>query len=1746
MFLSIYCLKKLKGDFYGNSGFGVYSEPKSEALMIRLLMIGIIITLFYGGCGGSSPIIEDGNLSQKEGVESGSEFHSNDESNGEKYSEDKDESQDDSKKSEDGQKAKDDEQKSEDSSDEQKAKGDDKEEDKKQEESPKTKETKSLYSFIVHTKGKSSDVTSGINSFKLKIKRDGEKSFDNSDISTAINQDNSILITSKKEFKVGDVISLVADGFTPQQQIINDVMIDSKSMRVSLKSIDSRQTFSLGNLNSGRITTRISMGASTKVKGNNVEFKTNNGNVVLNIKKSQIQRMAKRVRRSPKADKNTEIYLDITTIDPKTELSSAIGDFTYEPSSEPKSSRLTSSASSTETMLESVVMTSLSMTTSDGDEIHCFDGSDYDEERGECSGDSIATLKMKIPSSQFDKYADKYNMGERTIPLYHYSTSKSTWVRQVKDDKPMNGELILEDINSNDIADEGDSLYISGEVGHFSYWNGDYPVDVKRLNGKIEVENGSKLPQGSMVVSKGSDYVGRSFRVLISDDLTFSDLGAKADSKVELYIQYPDGSRSDSIFVESSKSEVGEPLICRYKMQEATFVVTDQNNKPLKGAVVQSLGVSMVTDKSGEAKIPIIKDKNTKVTASYDTGNFVSSSSTFANSNNLSISLDTSSFKLFGGVEFLDENGETVDFKYGFVSIYNDSNTLYERVYLDKDGSFNMLLASKYFKDGEIIHIKGGVFVPLYGKFIEQNMDIEITSDDVESKSRECDTLKFALKPFIVTGKVTNPFAKGESKGISNITIYSDSQSVKTDEDGNYRMLLFNNGKEHILRAYDSISGDDVAPINGIYLDKDTDEDQFGQDFTIDKRVATIKGSVVNKKGIPIGGLPIYTNVGWLSTVTDENGQFSFEISDNFVISQDIVLHVYDASDNSKLLSSKAIEKVSKGDIVEVDEIVISTNIAPIIQSVTWDQPVLNQPMNIYVDAYDPDNDEIKTTISFTNGDEKEVNNGIVSITPDRVGNLDFRVITKEVDGDGLSAEVVSSMIVSKNAKPIINSIDGFTKRFDKSSDMRIAIDAIDPEGGVLTFEALLFDINQKNVDSYLSLDDNNITISKDIENGRYNLLITISDGENKIERNFRFIADDNIAPRNLTLLKDGIEIDKVLYLKSTDGEFNLVANAIDDNGDSLDYSWSFPDNLGAILNSTTLRITPAVGIFPITVSVTDAKEYVSKDITLVIANNLKPIIHEIKLNPKTITRVENKLYDSNNAEVTKISVEVNATDPEKKGLSYKFSEEISVSSIDGFDNNKSHVYNISNFKVGRYAFKVDIKDGDGKVASRRVLFRILENKPPKINKFFVPTKAKAGSKINLRAFAIDPEGDDVSYEWNATNGSTSLSINGRANSMATIDIGANISGKINIGLKVTDSKKNIVKRNRTIEIVQNSAPIISRFNVLPSVVKVGQKIIFSAMAYDREFDEISYQWYWNGNLISEKSRGVFEVDQSGDYTIKLVVSDTDKSSEHSEKVTVVALDPKPTVVLKAQKNQILVGSKLTIMASVDITSRLKWSVSEGGEVAAKSDSAIFSADSQGLYRVNVVATNKDGIKSDLVTFEVEVKDVDLELNSPNPSQTIGSEFRIDAKLSDDSFQIPSNARWNIDEKPASSSASLVLDGSSATITPDKIGLYKISLSFEIDGEKFRKIITISANREIKVDDEAHSVHGVVLGDSGEILEDAQVHLYNADNLSLYNETKTTDSDGSYLFSDLPAGRYYLVVSGGDGYINQSEIIVIN
>ena len=113
-----------------------------------------------------------------------------------------------------------------------------------------------------------------------------------------------------------------------------------------------------------------------------------------------------------------------------------------------------------------------------------------------------------------------------------------------------------------------------------------------------------------------------------------------------------------------------------------------------------------------------------------------------------------------------------------------------------------------------------------------------------------------------------------------------------------------------------------------------------------------------------------------------------------------------------------------------------------------------------------------------------------------------------------------------------------------------------------------------------------------------------------------------------------------------------------------------------------------------------------------------------------------------------------------------------------------------------------------------------------------------------------------------------------------------------------------------------------------------------------------------------------------------------------------------------------------------------------------------------------------------------------------------------------------------------------------ATLTPDLVGTYKAGVTFAVSdiAGAFEATQAVTVKEAGTV---GEVVEGKVTDNNGDVLEGVKVRLYNISDSTLYDQTITTDTDGNYTFTAVPPGTYYLVISGGNNYINQTQKITI-
>jgi len=1597
-------------------------------------------------------------------------------------------------------------------------------------------------------------------SYKVKL--------NGNEITNLNTQINKITLNLDSDLKIGDVIDVEIEGYTPQQFKITQDELNKNSVNLYFKAVESRQTYTLADLIYGgdSVTPQSARGAKTVIDNDSVKFKMLNGKVELSIPINTYKRIIRKIARLPKSTEDTKVYLDITSIDPKLEYNATIGDFTYN-----DSTRSTQEVTDEDNGLESVTMADISMSTSEGDEIHCFGGGNYDEQTGTCDDNTYASLKMKIPASQFKEYSQKYNEGDRVVPLYYYNKAESKWVRQVDSSgNPIDGTLVLVDNNNNNIADEGDDIYIEGKVGHFSWWNGDYPLDTTCLH--VNVEPNEDV---SFVQVKGIDYVGRIFKVYIDKDTKSVDIKAKKNALVEVSLVMKDGGIADKFDFSTGDSkectDTNETLKAD-TLDKGTLNVniSDEKANPISSCYVyfdinDNLLNSKSTDSEGHVEFGYSynPDLNIELNATvsvYCNVNGASfndkKSAPLPDTKDLNFTFNTEVKHYTGNVyEVIDNIKKPVANAY--VEIYNNTygdTYFYNFAETDENGTFDMpLLSAKIEQDSDKkAYIYISFYDKNYGKYISLNKEINLTSENLGD-------FYISYTTTTVTGRVLDTLGNpinGAKVYASNNDTYS---YTTTDNSGTYKMILLGSNELN-TSIYATVYKGTYLYSDTKYFLTDTNK-TVEENLIIDLRKATIKGKLLTKKGLPVPNVTIYWNRDWYNYgITDENGSFeidTYKEGDGYLYAYN--KDTYETVDINESVYSKryVVNGVKKGQITDLGNIIVNAdNYPPTITSVTFnpENPKVSDNFEIIINATDPDGDDLnyKLTSSGWNSDnisisQDETNNNVFNITAAKSGYYYFTVTVS--DGKNTVTKNIS-VYVQDHSKPIIRSVEytfpNNKSYYDKSQDVNIVVNAYSEEGNALDYQ---FELTNYSTGETIQLQSNGntATLTTDIPNGYYKLKITVSDAYNKVYTYRYFTVDDTVAPEINQLLLNNKSTTNIYLTKPSNESINLNIFANLKDNKVSNPTWFIYINGQSIKESGT-EINKTVtlnnsGTYYGYVSVRDDQyrnDY--KYFTVTVADNLKPVIRSITVNPSSVIKSTNGFVDKNGNNITEINVSVDAYDPENETLTYSF----------GTLNNNTPlktsanwaVYEITGMETGKYAIEIKISDGTNTV-NDFAQFEIEENKAPIITQMYVPSQAKAGKTIDLYASAYDPNNDEITYHWEVNNG-TLENENSKEAKLTLPD-----EGNVTVTLTVSDGEHNVAK-TKTVEVIKNQPPIIQYLGIENSVVS--DSITLKAYYYDTD-GYIESAVYKINDQEYTATYGETQIDVSnlddGNYTVTLIVTDDNGATNsktlsftvkrnHAPIITDISLTPNGTV---------LIGEKVQIDVVADDPDgdavNIQWSADKGELIVdpEEKNKALFSADTAGVYTVTVWAVDQNGLKSEIQKIEIYVSTANINVTVSSPVLT-NKEVNLSAELTNENNESLSydSIKWELVNKPENSTITLTSDKKEITLIPDVAGTYSVKVTITRNGIAYTKTVSFTAQDENTAD----TLQGTVTDENGNILSGVLVRLYNKDDASLYDEKTTTDENGQYIFTNVPNGTYYLVVYAGDGYIKQTKIITIN
>jgi outer membrane protein OmpA-like peptidoglycan-associated protein len=266
--------------------------------------------------------------------------------------------------------------------------------------------------------------------------------------------------------------------------------------------------------------------------------------------------------------------------------------------------------------------------------------------------------------------------------------------------------------------------------------------------------------------------------------------------------------------------------------------------------------------------------------------------------------------------------------------------------------------------------------------------------------------------------------------------------------------------------------------------------------------------------------------------------------------------------------------------------------------------------------------------------------------------------------------------------------------------------------------------------------------------------------------------------------------------------------------------------------------------------------------------------------------------------------------------------------------------------------------------------FGTRRNDPPTVTCAVAKASILQGDTTTVRASATDPDGDALTYRWNASGGK----IDGAADT-ATFNATGLAPGKYTVTSTVMDRKKHEASCSADITVLKrNIAPTAS---IEPSSFSLtqGESANLRCIGYDANNDPLTYAWTVDGQrLAAQGTQFTFgsEGRKPGTYNVQCAVSDGEASATASSTGTVrerIIPNKPPTIDCQTATMDVASGGSIELRARAADPDGDKlnysWS-STGGAVSGSGETATFNATgvTAGSYTVTVTVDDGRGGKA--------------------------------------------------------------------------------------------------------------------------------------------------------------------------------------
>jgi outer membrane protein OmpA-like peptidoglycan-associated protein len=256
------------------------------------------------------------------------------------------------------------------------------------------------------------------------------------------------------------------------------------------------------------------------------------------------------------------------------------------------------------------------------------------------------------------------------------------------------------------------------------------------------------------------------------------------------------------------------------------------------------------------------------------------------------------------------------------------------------------------------------------------------------------------------------------------------------------------------------------------------------------------------------------------------------------------------------------------------------------------------------------------------------------------------------------------------------------------------------------------------------------------------------------------------------------------------------------------------------------------------------------------------------------------------------------------------------------------------------------------------------KNDPPTVACAVAKQTILQTESTTIRANAVDPDGDVLTYTWSATGGKLS-----GTGDTATFDATDVAPGKYTVTATVAD-KKHQATCTTEITVLKRNYPPTAKLEPPSATVTQGDGVNFRCLASDANNDPLTYTWTVDGQRLAATGPQIAfgtEGRKPGNYKVNCNVTDGEASADAASNVTVnerIIPNQPPTIECLTTTLDVASGGSIELRARAADPDNDKltysWS-STGGTVSGTGETAVFNASGVRAGNYTVTTTVDDG-----------------------------------------------------------------------------------------------------------------------------------------------------------------------------------------